>query len=453
MRKSLKTISTLVLLVVMLCSSLFHASAASKSVVINFSLNSKDEAELQAYIKERFPGCKLKINNNVFGNAIVDMVLTKGHDADVLLVSSQAGLLQSLIKKDFYHDLGSIPGVKEKVNSLYPQLQDLVHKEGEIAAYPLHIELGPLMSWDAILANKLGLPDKAPENMLEIIHLMRQHPEIELDWKIYTIMYDGGENPLLQPFAQHYDLHMLREQGQLAYNTPTFRETVKEVLALSQQVDAEHGGWFVLGFNPSTSASTLLSFNPRSTATYHVVSLNQESKPVIGLEASCLMINPFTKNREAAEAVLSFMISRQDPVDLMGMSPDAQQPLQNPNYEKEIESINARIDKVQAYIDSPKTSLEDREVFKLQLADNLAKKEHIEAAGAFLVSADSIAWYREQVAPFFYLRGNTAFETDTWLRNQSSLFYQVMGGAIGLEEFITQLDQQSHMIALEAGDD
>lgn len=439
--------------IILLCFVLVGASAASKTIVINFSLGEKEEAELKVYIKEKYPDCNLKVNTDMFGNAIQDMILTRGGDADVLMVSSKTGLLQSLIEKGFYLDMNSLPEIKEKIDSLYPQLQALVRKDNQIAAYPMQIEIGPIMTWNSDLAQKLMIADKPPESMLDTIELVRAYPEVDLDGKTYTVMYDGGNNPLLLPFVQFYDLHMLSLQGELAYSTTFFKENIAAVLKLSREVDSEDGGWFLVGFVPSSSASSILSFNPRSATTYHVIPLNQERKTVVGLEANCLLINPFTQNRGIAEAVVSWMIAHQDPVDFMGMSPAAQQPIANPDYEKNIDDINGQIEKVQAYIDSPNRSLEEREIFNLQLSEKLAKKEYIEEKGAYLVSADAIKWYQEQVAPFFYTRGNTAFETDTWFRNQSSLFYQVMGGAIGTDKFIMQLDQRARLIALEAKDD
>lgn len=443
--------SVVLLLIAVLLDGPVCACASGESVTINFSLTTTEEADLRAFLRKSCPGCRLKTNPNVYGDAIADMVLTRGDDVDVLMMASKTGLLQSLIRKGFYLDLSGIPAVRERVDALYPCLQSLVSAERRIAAYPLRLSMGPVMYWEPDLAEEMGLADRMPKSMPDVIALMRDYPEVELNGRTYTMLYDGSSNPLLRPFVMQYDLSMLSQQSRLTYDTPFFRDSIAALLQVNREVDAERGGWCLMSFVPEQSGRSLLAFNHRSTATHHVIPAQPGDDPTIGVDAQCLVINPFTKNPRAAEAVVSWLVTHQDAVDFLSMSPGAQQPLVNPEYEKQMANINVWIRKTRARIASPDTSLNDRAALELQLADMLTEKGRIEQEGAFLVSPAQLQWYQQQIVPHFFMRGGTAYESETWCRNQNGLFFQVLGGAIGLQEFVAQMEQRARLIALESG--
>ena len=69
----------------------------------------------------------------------------------------------------------------------------------------------------------------------------------------------------------------------------------------------------------------------------------------------------------------------------------------------------------------------------------------------YTVSAEDIAMYREQVAPYLVVTGQTPLKT--WDKEGKNEFYslrdQYMQGALTLDQFVKEMDKRLRMMQLE----
>ena len=68
----------------------------------------------------------------------------------------------------------------------------------------------------------------------------------------------------------------------------------------------------------------------------------------------------------------------------------------------------------------------------------------------YLISADRIAWYQQEVVPHLFIRGATPYESSQWAENRDALIYQLMGGSLDEAGFIREMDSRVRLIRLES---
>jgi len=175
--------------------------------------------------------------------------------------------------------------------------------------------------------------------------------------------------------------------------------------------------------------------------------MDQNTQPHAGVSLSCVVINPFSRHTSEAEAIVSFLVSKQLQADKMLMIPDAQVPVINDNY---LEKISAKQEKIKG-IETAIQKAQDVEGAQLKnLLRNLRQQLiNIENERKYLISQEKIDWYQMDIAPYLFLRGDTPYESKQWDENRSSLIYQLMGGALTEENFITEMENRLRLIRME----
>ncbi|MGI6671469.1 MAG: hypothetical protein ACOX58_07875 [Christensenellales bacterium] len=442
----------LLLAVLMLIAFAPSVMAKTYSVVVDdywFAGEGNIKSELETAIREKFPDCRIQYASDMSENRGLDMILTRSDKVDVFMVHSENGFLNQIQEKGMFYDLSGIPAVQSQVSAMYEVFQSALCKEGHIAAYPMEIYIGPVQSWDIITAEQFGYPDLVkPDTLEDLYQLMELYGNDEETFDDRAALLYINKYPLLQLSMELYESNMLSTQKHVSYDTPEFRALLHKAMQYQDH------GWQgqtiknrIMDSISQMDAYNLLTSNPHRTKQHYLLKMDQNTQPHAGVSLSCVVINPFSQHTSEAEAIVSFLVSKQLQANKMLMVPDAQVPVINDNY---LEEISAKQEEIKG-IETAIQKAQDVEGAQLEnLLRNLRQQlTNIENERKYLISQEKIDWYQMDIAPYLFLRGNTPYESKQWDENRSSLIYQLMGGALTEENFITEMENRLRLIRME----
>jgi hypothetical protein len=177
--------------------------------------------------------------------------------------------------------------------------------------------------------------------------------------------------------------------------------------------------------------------------------LDEGLELVIPASGEVMIVNPRTTRPEQALLYAASAARNYDKrSSLITLFPENNDPVANPNFEEDVvgwEKSLARIKK-QLETASPeaRADLEESEKYMTEL---IGKAENYR----YDVWEGSITWYREAIAPYLYVVGQTPL--NTWKQGQENELYTLMQqykeGAIPLERFIKDMANRVRMMELE----
>jgi hypothetical protein len=405
--------------------------------------------ELEAAIRQQFPGCRIQFADDLSENKVRDMILTRSADVDVLMIRSEHGFLAQMVEKGMYSDLSDVSLVQERVAAMYDVLRQAITHAGQIAAYPLEMTIGPFQRWDAALAAQHGLREEKPATLEDVNALMQAYGDHDRLFDGRTALMYVNAYPLLHLSLDLYDAHMLAAESMLAYDTPLFRGLLQQAMRLRDESwRSEVIKQRMLDSVNQLSAHDILTTNPLKETELFLLRLNASTPPSAGVALTCAVVNPLTGHPEEARAVVAWLAARQTPAEQMLMMPSAQQPLINAHYEEELAQKQADIAAMEAAVDRAEGA--ERTQLENVLPQLRQQLEYMARERQYLISADRIAWYQQEVVPHLFVRGATPYESSQWAEIRDALIYQLMGGSLDEAGFIREMDSRVRLIRLES---
>ena len=162
-----------------------------------------------------------------------------------------------------------------------------------------------------------------------------------------------------------------------------------------------------------------------------------------------MIINPRTTRLEQALLYVANAARNYDKrSSLITLFPGNNDPVPNQSFEEDLASWEKTLARIRKQLEtaSPeeRPDLLDSEKYMSEL---ISKAENYR----WDVWAESIAWYREAIAPYLYLVGQTPL--NTWKQGKENELYSLMQqykeGAIPLERFIREIAGRVRMMELE----
>lgn len=370
--------------------------------------------------------------------------------------------LPALMEKGYLTDLSHIPGVKERVAELYPQIQDAVQQDGRILALPSTLQMVSWRVHDELL-ERFGL--QMPSTMVEYYRLLGQWEE-ELaeentDYQLTQTMLgrEGCVGDALQAYALTYET----QDAPLEMNTPLFRQTLEAIRELPfDPVDLDRiqqGDYSQLTMNTATQIIETTNtdmFNQYGArddegnpATRVVPPLPFEAGVPADAMAVMLVyvINPNSTNRESAEKFIAFMAERMSAANRIAMSPAYNEPQRAAGYETEMTALQTEIADLEGRLETAP------EADRRGIEETLAAKRKVQAQRIekdWQISAEAIAQYRAVAEHMNLLLHSSLTGTDSAATEElNKILYRYMKDESSMDEALTELDKKLRMMFLE----
>lgn len=336
--------------------------------------------------------------------------------------------------------------------TLYAEVQDVVFDDEDLVAVPISIRVD---SWtaDETMWNELKLgefPTTYAELFQKIALWLDSYADDYPDYTLSDIQQNGLEM-LVSAVVKEYIFQNEQDDAQLTFDTDAFRSLMADIIQNAELLSEDHDQWgipilssysqgFGISYNDSHRISMLLP-----------PTLDEESDQRLSADIEVLAIHAASQKKEAAETFVSWYAENLSTTMRYEMSPEENEPVENPNYPIRLQELNAELAALIQQMDSTDDAEKQGELEKAIIR----KENQIEilADSQWSISKESIDCYRSVAENMriayesAFFGGNGGFEAinDVVARYCAN----------GLEEsqinaMIMELDRVTFMVSMEA---
>ncbi len=424
-------------------------------------------SDKHAAVVDAHPELPITMSDSYYGTMEqLTAAMVGGEDTvDVLRLDVGNAPVERLIQKGYAADLSGYPELMAVAQRLDEPFSEVLCRDGKLYGLPVNVS-GGLISVNKEVMEALELTqDDLPSTYMELLDFAA------------NFYYDYGEehqdialfdNPrmrdeLFEKIMTQYIALQMREGEAVQFDTPLMRK----LLAALDAIDfTELDPYATLGddiwesgaldefyyekrglFNMYTSAS------PRTFRFENglplVLPLDEGMEPIVPMDMDILIVNPRSAHMDQAAVYLAEYVKHYDADDEnLKLFPDENDPVPNPYYEmsklsweENIRELDERLEKAD---ESEKAALRDERKAMEGYLEDVEKNR-------MSVTAEMLAAYREQVAPYVYVTRQTPLtdwgsEAGGELRTQIA---QYNSGAIDMDTFIREVDKRVRMMMLE----
>lgn len=399
---------------------------------------------------------------DVYPETTMDLVMhMMGGDsaADIYALYLSGYNLNALYEKGYFADLADSGLIQSTVNATYPFIKDTLLHDGQIVAMPFSA-CNYIYSYNPRAFEAVGISEKeVPQTYDELLDFMEkwgmeyaeQYPSMglighDLDTKLYKRI-------VAQTVIEDRMYTCLRRGESVTYDTPQMEALLEKLMA------ADFSVINALSPEPTSNGDTIddqtnqlfhLSNGASTQAGYTDVfscmplSLFEGEPPVVLVDIQVLIINPYTRNYDAALKFVEYMAGNMFDITRHDLMPGENDPVRDPNFrpesfEKEISDAEKALKEAK---EEDKRNIQDRLDFLHTEYDQRKRNE-------WLISKESIASYRA-LDPYFMLqKPNPMFGMGS-NDDITDLFYnRFLDGQISVDQFLKELDRKLRMIELE----
>lgn len=396
--------------------------------------------------------------------ALTAAILSGDTSLDMLRLQLDYDPVNSLIDKGYLADLSVYPELMAIAQQMDERLLAPLTRDGKLYGLPVELNTPALTVNVEAWTETLGLSlDELPTTYPELLDFFANY------------MYDYGEEHenvlLMDSWNLRMDLldMLLRNEAAaqlrdgldaVSFDTPRFRRLLEALdaidfsdISLSEMLgenatDADYNEIYSkdMLFSVSYGLSPAI-FDSDSTWLPLLLRLDEETPPVLNASLIVMCISSRSAHPGSAAQYLGAYLSNLQPEGpAVTLFPNRNDGVPNPRYELDIAGIKRNIQKTEAALEaaSPENRAELEENLGF-LNDYLPKAEE----RRYLLSAESIAAYREKIAPYLYPISEALFDSDgadsSW-----SLIGQYVDQAIDADAFVKELSNRMRLMQLEA---
>ncbi len=393
--------------------------------------------------------------------AFTNAMVSGTDNIDVLRLSASSSPLARLIDKGYAMDLSASAELMALVQEMYPTLADLCMRDGKLYAVPVEI-YGRAMGYDTDALEELGIDEKdLPKTFYELLDFVENwaydygedHPDIGL------FNDTSAKSSLLSYLLDNYFTYCAKQGTVVDLGSELFTKLMKKLDGIDfSQIDPERDeNGNVADENDFWSRTTLfdtysIATNMRSmrgSQRVLALPLDEGLETVITTETTVLLINPrTTRPEQAMEYVQGYAQCMSATSEKITMFPSNNEPVVNESFDKDLEEWKKSLEQEKAALE---TSEPEDVSWRNENIEYWEKRIANADDYRYDVSAESIADYRANIAPYLVAMNQTPL--NTWDENgQNDLYTQIqqyLDGALTAEQFIKEAGNRLRMMALE----
>lgn len=411
----------------------------------------------QAFLKA-YPQANVTVYEDYF-ESLEDFTaaMVSGTNAiDVLRLNSQYTPISRLIDKGYAQDLSAYPELMAQIARMDTRLTAFATRDGKVFGMPVDLNANAIGYYKSAWKDVGLTQDDLPTTFVEFLDFVA-------DWQAnyaednpeYMITDDGSSRQtILSWLTDTYYAHQVREGGDVRFDTPLFRTLMEHFEAIDftdMESDQEKEGDSYWSRKPlfSMYANATYPGQYRYDTQFLALPLDAGLEPVYSATADYMVINPrSTRLDQAVQYLTVYAQNGAAESAAITLFPDNNTALLDPNYEENVKGWKK-------YLEDSKASLETAPPdqvagIKQDIEYMQDMVDHAEDY-RYLVKEEDIARYRQDVAPYLVVIGQTPLST--WDNEGNNEFYslreQYMQGALTLDAYIKEIDKRMRMIQLE----
>lgn len=404
--------------------------------------------------------------NYISAEQLASMFLTGNVPADIMAINAYGFDLDKLIAKGYLEDLSGSEKIRAYMDTVAPNLRESFVVDGKIYTIPSSIILMPTNINPKAFEN---LKLEAPGSVMDIIDLTEQwadglaeeHPE----YMLFSESGNGLKDTLRRYVISQYVSNTLGAGNELTFDTPVFRKLMERLNSISygdldRVIDWEsESGRAEMEemWNKVPLIETNMGFEPRYIASQRQYSADRPSQVLVlpleddqeaRLEAdfNLLVLLSSSKNKETAIRFIEHIIDKMDPVDKAALNPQANEPIENPDFDKQMAEYAKQVKRLEEML----AKAEGAE--KSNLEQNLAYMKEWQGqmleSGKFLATEDDLKTIHGVISHLYILTGLGNAQRQAFFESYEVL-EQYFAGTINLDQFVRQMDDKLRLLRME----
>ena len=380
--------------------------------------------------------------------------------ADIYVLNAGDYNLDALFEKGYYAGLEGSAAVRDTVDAMYPFIRDQVKRDGKIIALPF-FSYYTLNTYNPKAFEEVGLQaadvPTTYEELLDFITLWgAEYREEFSTMSLFGQMVDTKlyRRLIAQQILEDRKYDCIRLGQPVTYDTPEMRALLNKLVATDFETlnalapDASYNEYADLDHPPRQLLAVMQTASTQKAYTdffcYMPLRLNKNKEPIIVCNPQVLIVNPYSRNFEAALAFAEYVAGNLSNMQRTDMMPGENEPMRNPYYD--VATITQTISKLEEIIKTAKE--EEKRSYQDQLdmwQQQLKENQRFE----WLSTAESIAAFRG-LDPYFMFKRSNPMTGMSSKKEVSDLFNnRFLQGQITVEQFLKEMDQKLRMIERE----
>ncbi len=400
-------------------------------------------------------------NSSFSAEQISQDMVSATNSADIYALSLSYGGFNSLRDKGYITDLSESAILTDAVSKMYPQYVKAIYSDGKLIAFPYQF-YSNAMGYAPDILKEIGV-EEPPKTIAELIDLYVEWVEnYSTEYGNYTLL-DSIYNirmELVNTVLMSYFSHYARIGEELKFDTPLFKsllqkidEAVPMLEELNPSEDEQQGSTVTYSSDGTAKPTSLftgyLTINPQQyndNRGYEplLLALDDGMDPSFFAQIQVYIINPNSKNKDLAMTYLEYLAQNMPKDMAITLSPEANAPVESPEYAKSIERVKKQLDELNEQIKTAKP--EDQKMLE---ENKKGLEEYIswQEANRYMISESMIAQYRSLVPYICVDTQNLDFLTSS--PEATSLLQRFLQGEMDTQQFVKEYDRKLQMMRME----
>lgn len=378
---------------------------------------------------------------------LVNDLTTQSSEVDVYCYYAGYADYMAAYNRNYMLELTESDKVVESVNKMYPAIQDIVQKDGEVVSYPIDMTAS-LIGYNPEVFSAIGLSeDDVPKTWTEFFELLIRLPELIENTDYVGIIAKDAESlkkVILAELFSQYELWLLQNPDvQYSFDN----ELMRELMAMFEEIDFEGILGDIDEYYPNDAVFNMYvdfgsDFVITDTCNVMPLSFAENGEPVIKCGVYVAFINPYSENKEMALKYIEAIISNIPDTLKADIYPDWTEAVRNDEYDAILESLSRDMELLETAIEEAETD-DEIEEFQNQLNEKKSVYDAINAE-SWIVSQEGLALY-QNMAGGMIIDHDYGLDFDTIME----LNYKYVDGQLSYSEMLKQIDKVIKMVLLE----
>ncbi len=393
---------------------------------------------------------------------LVQAMLSRSDDADILWLDTRMHQVNSFLQKGYALELPADGEAAKATAAMYPMLSSLAMVDGKIFALPAGLEFTVDMVAPELF-KKVGM--QVPEDFFSLCHSLQMWAnETHEKFPEYTYWRTFNNKGMLYDLAFEVYRNALRAEGEdLRFDTKLFRNMMARIEEMdTQAIDVQFDWqspdaaaqeeelyskialadrWY--GFTPDMAHKTIQLETSQDMTLF---AAEPGGKKVTTGDVSLMVINPFSKNPEAALRFIELYAASLPQMTKVRLMPGENEAILNPRYEEQTAEITESIKSLQQQaVEQHAKGLPAGEIEAYIAAYQNVLKD-AETTIRYLLTEDDIYLVRQIIDMVFIPTALNRLEDRADIY---PAFNQLKEGTLSLDQFIKEADNKLRLVRLE----
>ena len=393
-------------------------------------------------------------------STLLQAMMNRDGRVDIYLAGLESSAFRAVYDRGFLADLSENAKLTETVERIYPNMAEVLKKDGKLVAVPVYLSGEGIGFYPAAL-EKLGMdPAELPKSWEAFLRFLEEELPERLEGKPVSAFesYSYEADLRVTMMAQILGQYTVNHPGE-DFDTEPLRSLLERVqkldlesLGVHPDTEDEEGGMTYYG-GEDQKEPLFMSYASYAVSTYEgprplPLALAEGEEPVMPFTMTVAFVNPFSEHLPEAETFLETLAESLDSATRYSLFPDQNEPVRNPNFEEIKKTTEKWLGYARANLE--KADEEERETWEKAVEEYEQQLENADR-DSWLISPDNIAQYRERSRymkpvtwdPFKAISASEGWDQIWEMR------YSYGKGQTGAGELLSYMDKKVRMMRLE----